>query len=116
MALRLDPVRVSDCLKEVKINRNWVAVQLKCRKLPPSAGGGTPPSRTHPLWPAKLAMRGFAADYPLLIYLTEHPHYENPGYAPGELSNINGGPGVVCMRAIMADINATAFIVIYTET
>ena len=31
------------------------------------------PSRTHPLWPAKLAMCGFAADYVLLLHLTEHP-------------------------------------------
>ena len=39
------------------------------------------PSRTHPLWPAKLAMHSFAADY---YYFTEHPPYEYPGYAPGD--------------------------------
>ena len=36
------------------------------------------PLHTHPLWPAKLTMRGFTVEY-----YYEHPPYENPGYAPG---------------------------------
>ena len=40
------------------------------------------PHPHHPLWPAKLAMCGYAADYYCSKHLTEYPPHENPGYAP----------------------------------
>ena len=47
----------------------WVLAPSQCEgagvkgPAPRLAGGSTSPSHTHPLWPAKLAMCSFTADY-----------------------------------------------------